>query len=90
MSGKANWRGSRSTSIHVPSCADWYWSPRHVQADSIRVCVFHGPGRANQANDITDYDIVLTTYSVLVADSRSNGRKVLQEVNWYRVVLDEG
>lgn len=32
--------------------------------------------------------MVLTTYGTLMADSR--GRKLLQSIAWFRVVLDEG
>jgi SNF2 family DNA or RNA helicase len=36
-----------------------------------------------------DFDIVLTTYSTLVGDfSKDPG--VLHQVQWFRVVLDEG
>src|SRR3712207_6430337 len=37
---------------------------------------------------MTDYDVVLTTYGVLSADTKSRG--VLQKVQWHRVVIDEG
>jgi hypothetical protein len=34
-------------------------------------------------------DVVLTTYSTLMADSRQGGG-VLNLYTWYRIVLDEG
>jgi len=38
---------------------------------------------------LAGFDIVLTTYSTLVADF-SNGPGVLHQMQWFRVVLDEG
>ena len=43
-----------------------------------------------------DFDIILTTYDTLAAElsgstnSPSKQRKVLKEIEWFRVVLDEG
>jgi SNF2 family DNA or RNA helicase len=37
---------------------------------------------------LTDCDVVLTTYATLSAEYKTGG--VLHEVEWYRIVLDEG
>ncbi|KAK0744746.1 SNF2 family N-terminal domain-containing protein [Apiosordaria backusii] len=59
----------------------------HVKAGALRTYKFHGKDRATNPKDLQDYDIVLTTYGVLSADSK--GRSVLHQVQWHRVVLDE-
>ncbi|KAK4205536.1 SNF2 family N-terminal domain-containing protein [Triangularia verruculosa] len=59
----------------------------HVRAGILRTYKFHGNKRATDPKELQHYDIVLTTYGVLSADNR--GRSVLQQVQWYRVVLDE-
>ena len=50
--------------------------------------MFHGEGRAKSPDLLVECDILLTTYHTLAADWK--GRKVLQKINWFRVILDEG
>ncbi|KAK4174664.1 SNF2 family N-terminal domain-containing protein [Triangularia setosa] len=59
----------------------------HVKTGALRTYKFHSMDRATNPKSLQDYDIVLTTYGVLSADSK--GRSVLQQVQWHRVVLDE-
>ncbi|KAK3986136.1 SNF2 family N-terminal domain-containing protein [Cladorrhinum sp. PSN332] len=58
-----------------------------VTQGTLKTYTFHGQARAVTPLDISDYDVVLTTYGVLSADLKT--KKVLQKVLWYRVVLDE-
>ncbi|KAI0854499.1 SNF2 family N-terminal domain-containing protein [Xylaria cubensis] len=60
---------------------------KHLKPGILHVCAFHGSSRAKNVRDITDHDIVLTTYNTLVSDQKS--RKLLQQIAWFRVVLDE-
>ncbi|KAK6839362.1 hypothetical protein PG987_005228 [Apiospora arundinis] len=60
---------------------------RHLKPDTIRLCIFHGNNRANAMQDIIDNDVVLTTYHTLVSDRKT--RRLLQDIVWFRVVLDE-
>ena len=50
--------------------------------------LYHGSGTKVGQEDISDKDIVLTTYETLYADM--NGSKTLSKVSWFRIVLDEG
>jgi SWI/SNF-related matrix-associated actin-dependent regulator of chromatin subfamily A3 len=59
-----------------------------VKPDTLRICIFHGSSRPKSPEGIIDHDLVLTTYATLSADSKD--LKILQEIEWYRVVLDEG
>ncbi|KAG4284401.1 hypothetical protein FPRO06_08780 [Fusarium proliferatum] len=60
---------------------------RHFRAGSLRVYTFHGDSRPTQPLALMNYDIVLTTFATLVSDCKY--RKVLQTLEWFRVVLDE-
>ena len=60
----------------------------HVEPGTLKVCIFHGLSRPKSPEGVIDHDLVLTTYATLSADS--NVHRVLQEIEWYRVVLDEG
>ncbi|RTE72192.1 hypothetical protein BHE90_013394 [Fusarium euwallaceae] len=60
---------------------------RHFRDGSLRVLIFHGESRSTLPTAMKDHDIVLTTFATLVADFKRG--KVLHNVEWFRVVLDE-
>ncbi|KAJ2906513.1 snf2 family helicase [Zalerion maritima] len=61
----------------------------------LRVCVHHGPQRTKSFKELAGYDIVITTYQILVSehghsDDREGGLKAgCFGVHWWRVILDE-
>lgn len=61
----------------------------------LRVCVHHGPQRTKRYEDLKRYDIVITTYQILVSEhggssEREGGPQVgCFGIHWYRVILDE-
>ena len=55
---------------------------------ALKFVLFHGPSRPKNAEPLTSTDVVLTTYGTLAADYKKAG--LLQKMEWYRVVLDEG
>lgn len=61
---------------------------RHIKPDALKVACFHGDSRAKATEALIDHDIVLTTYRTLLLDWK--GRQLLQNIRWFRVVLDEG
>uniref|UniRef100_L2GAP1 DNA repair protein rad5 n=1 Tax=Colletotrichum fructicola (strain Nara gc5) TaxID=1213859 RepID=L2GAP1_COLFN len=61
---------------------------RHVLRECLNTIVFHGQSRPHDSKSLLKTNIVLTTYGTLVAEEK--GRKVLQQLNWFRIVLDEG
>ncbi|KAH8706297.1 SNF2 family N-terminal domain-containing protein [Ilyonectria robusta] len=60
---------------------------RHFKSHTLDVGFFHGDGRAKTPDVLIEHDVVLTTYRTLAADWR--GKKVLQNIAWLRVTLDE-
>ncbi|KAJ3548305.1 hypothetical protein NM208_g1071 [Fusarium decemcellulare] len=60
---------------------------KHFGIGTLTTAVFHGDQRAKAIEGIINFDLVLTTYATLLADSK--GRRVLQSLTWFRVVLDE-
>ncbi|KAL8742583.1 MAG: hypothetical protein Q9190_004953 [Brigantiaea leucoxantha] len=61
----------------------------------LRVCVHHGPQRTKRWSDLQKYDVVITTYQILVSEhggssERDDGPKIgCFGVHWYRLILDE-
>ncbi|KAL3422004.1 SNF2 family helicase [Phlyctema vagabunda] len=68
---------------------------RVSNSHTLRVCVHHGPQRTKRFADLKKYDVVITTYQILVSEFGSssdseNGLKVgCFGLHWYRVILDE-
>lgn len=62
---------------------------------ALRVCVHHGPQRTKNYRDLKKYDVVITTYQILVSEHGNSSTEAdgLQVgcfgINWYRVILDE-
>ncbi|KAG9242716.1 SNF2 family N-terminal domain-containing protein [Calycina marina] len=62
---------------------------------ALRVIVHHGPQRTKRFQDLKKYDVVITTYQILVSEfggssKDKDGIKVgCFGLHWYRVVLDE-
>ena len=61
----------------------------------LRVCVHHGPQRTKRFEDLRKYDVVVTTYQVLVSEHGSSSKTAdgpqygCFGLHWYRVILDE-
>lgn len=70
--------------------------PRHLKpSDAIRYCVYYGKDRTKFLQDLKQYSLVITTYSVVRLDwktkiTQPENALTLHSVNWGRVVLDEG
>ncbi|CAL8578913.1 hypothetical protein XPA_004678 [Xanthoria parietina] len=68
---------------------------RVSDSHQLRVCVHHGPQRTKRYEDLRKYDVVITTYQILVSEHSSSsgpddGLKVgCFGLHWYRVILDE-
>ena len=61
----------------------------------LRVCIHHGPQRTKRFEDLRKYDVVITTYQILVSEhgsssARDDGPEVgCFGIHWYRIILDE-
>lgn len=61
---------------------------RHFDPNTLNFVSFYGRNRERDTTILTSADLVLTTYATVVAEEK--GRNILNELEWYRVVLDEG
>ncbi|KAJ4393797.1 hypothetical protein N0V93_003012 [Gnomoniopsis smithogilvyi] len=63
-----------------------------TKSHRLSVCVHHGSNRTKTFQDLAKYDVVITTYQILVSE-HSHSSETLKAgcfgVHWYRVILDE-
>lgn len=68
---------------------------RVSDSHTMRVCIHHGPQRTKRFEDLRKYDIVITTYQILVSEHSSSSERAdgpqagCFGLHWYRVILDE-
>ncbi|KAK9137754.1 hypothetical protein Sjap_008348 [Stephania japonica] len=62
----------------------------HSHPGSLQVFVQYGVDRTSNPDEISQYDVVLTTYGVLTSEYKNDpDRSIFHRVEWFRVVLDE-
>ncbi|KAL7034574.1 hypothetical protein ACKWTF_008009 [Chironomus riparius] len=59
-----------------------------LKRNALNVNVFHGPKREYRAKVLARYDVVITTYQIILSESKNEG--CLSGIKWDRIVLDEG
>ncbi|KAL2811056.1 SNF2 family N-terminal domain-containing protein [Aspergillus granulosus] len=90
-------RNTKTTLMVVPLSTVNNWVTQikeHLRTDALSYYVFHGSGRTNSVEELSKYDLVITTYSIVLSElsSRSSkraGMSPLLKMNMFRIVLDE-
>ncbi|KAJ6870341.1 hypothetical protein NC652_036085 [Populus alba x Populus x berolinensis] len=83
---------AKKTLVVCPSAVCSTWENQlqeHTQKGSLKLYKYYGDNRTKDAEELMKYDIVLTTYSTLVADRCEQKRYPLMKIEWWRVILDE-
>uniref|UniRef100_A0A668AUY0 Transcription termination factor 2 n=1 Tax=Myripristis murdjan TaxID=586833 RepID=A0A668AUY0_9TELE len=88
---------SKGTLIICPASLVHHWKKeieRHVKSGRLSVYLYHGPNRQRSARALADYDVVVTTYSLVskeipVQKDEPPDSGPLMRVAWARIVLDE-
>lgn len=82
-------RATKATLIVTPTSLVGQWFGELTSKTSpevnLRVLCWHGPHRTQDANKLCDYDVVLTSYSLLDDEATC----LLQRVQWHRIIMDE-
>ncbi|XP_026537551.1 transcription termination factor 2 isoform X1 [Notechis scutatus] len=62
---------SHGTLIVCPASLIHHWKKeveKHVKYGKLKVCLYHGPNRIKNASILSQYEIVITTYSILAKE----------------------
>ncbi|KAJ4300436.1 hypothetical protein N0V88_003111 [Collariella sp. IMI 366227] len=67
---------------------------QHIQPGAITYHIYHGTNRIKDPVQLAQFDLVITTYGSLTSElnariKRKRGLYPLEEVAWFRIVLDE-
>ncbi|KAH1026577.1 transcription termination factor 2 [Dendroctonus ponderosae] len=60
---------------------------KRLKRGLISYSLYHGPKRESKANKLSQYDVVITTYSIVNNENYKQG--ALFQIKWRRIVLDE-
>lgn len=89
-------RNTRTTLLVVPLSAVNNWVVQikeHLKDDALSYYVFHGSSRTTDVDELSKYDLVITTYSIVLSELSGRGTKrgvsPLTKMNMFRIVLDE-
>lgn len=90
-------RNIKTTLIVCPLSTVTNWEEQlrqHVDSRSLSYHIYHGPNRIKDAARLAEFDIVITTYGSVSNElgARRKGKSglfPLEEVGWFRIVLDE-
>jgi len=67
---------------------------QHIKPGSISYHIYHGPNREKDAHKLAQFDLVITTYGSVSSELNSRLKKKrgiypLEQIAWFRIVLDE-
>lgn len=90
-------RNSGATLIVCPLSTVTNWEEQikqHIRPGSLNCHIYHGPNRIRDAARLASFNVVITTYGSVSNElsSRKKGKRgsyPLEEIGWFRIVLDE-
>lgn len=90
-------RNCKTTLLVSPLSTIANWEEQikqHIKPGALKYYIYHGANRIKDINKLAEFDIVITTYGSIASEynNRSKGKRgtfPLEEINWFRIVLDE-
>lgn len=67
---------------------------QHIKPDTLSYHIYHGPNRVKDVKKLAQYDLVITTYGSISSELNARAKNKagiypLEEIAWFRIVLDE-
>ena len=67
---------------------------QHIKPGTVKYYIYHGANRCKDIKKLAEYDLVITTYGSVASEfnyrsKKKHGTYPLEEMNWFRIVLDE-
>ena len=89
-------RNTKSTLLIAPLSTLNNWEEQianHVKKGALSYYLYHGNHRSTDLDELAQYDMIITTYSIVASEYKGRGRKrivsPLYQLNFFRIVLDE-
>ena len=94
--GKSLIRNSKTTLLVCPLSTIANWEEQiltHIKPDALKYHIYHGPNRVSDIDELANFDVVITTYSIVSNEFAGRSKKKhvtpLVQTNFFRIVLDE-
>ncbi|TVY15735.1 putative SWI/SNF-related matrix-associated actin-dependent regulator of chromatin subfamily A member 3-like 1 [Lachnellula arida] len=90
-------RNCKTTLLVSPLSTIANWEDQikqHIVPGTLKYYIYHGSNRIKDVNKLAEYDLVITTYGSVASELGHRGKQKagiypLEEMNWFRIVLDE-
>ncbi|KAK4181870.1 SNF2 family N-terminal domain-containing protein [Triangularia setosa] len=90
-------RNVKATLLVCPLSTITNWEEQikqHIEPGKLNYYIYHGANRIKDAVQLSRYDLVITTYGSVTSElnariKRKQGVYPLEEIAWFRIVLDE-
>lgn len=89
-------RNSKATLLVSPLSTLANWEDQiatHIKPGALKYYVYHGTNRITDINALAQYDLVITTYSIVASEFGGRAKRKdiepLLQTNFFRIVLDE-
>ncbi|CRK42187.1 hypothetical protein BN1723_016021, partial [Verticillium longisporum] len=90
-------RNAKTTLLVCPLTTIFNWEEQikqHIQPGKFSYYVYHGATRIRDVEQLAQYDLVITTYGSIstelgLRNKRKPGKYPMEEIGWFRIVLDE-
>ncbi|KAH7238304.1 SNF2 family N-terminal domain-containing protein [Fusarium tricinctum] len=90
-------KNAKTTLLVCPLSTVTNWEEQikqHVQPGALTYHIYHGPNRIKDPERLATFDLVITTYGSVSNElsarrKRKEGQYPLEQIGWFRIVLDE-
>ncbi|WYZ45384.1 hypothetical protein EsH8_VIII_000700 [Colletotrichum jinshuiense] len=90
-------KNAKATLLVCPLSTVTNWEEQikqHIAPGELSYYIYHGSNRIKEVEKLAEFDLVITTYGSVSSElgarsKRKSGKYPLEEIGWFRIVLDE-